>query len=90
MFMGDKKNIVGAIVARMKPEKAAEEKKEFESVKDELIMCAEEILSAIEQKDAKGLAMALAAFDEIHDNMEEEHEETEESEEKSMGEKITG
>ena len=87
MFFGDKNRLAAAIVA--KQESPAEEKKELAPHMEEMKMIAEEILAAIESKDAAGLAEALASFDEVHDSIEE-GEEVEEEEEPSVGEKMMG
>lgn len=94
MFFGDKNKLAQAIISRVKPESAEsmeDEKKELAPVMEDLRACAEEIIDAIHGRDVDALVEAMAAFDEIHDNMEEEHESEEgEYEEKSVGEKIVG
>jgi hypothetical protein len=73
---GDSKKLASIIVARAKPsaEKNAEaynERAKEPYAEDEAhVSCAEEILTAVEAKDAKRLAQAIADFLEIH----EEHE----------------
>lgn len=90
MFFGDKKGLAAAIVERSKPmEEAVEEKSEMSSAKEELTMCAQEIMDAIHSKDVGALAEALSAFDEINDAMEESHE-SESEEEPGLGEKVVG
>lgn len=91
---GDKKKLAAVIVARIKPqggfdevakknaeafeERAKEPENEEEEVSEEMVAIAEEILSAIESKDAKALAKTLSYFDEVNDEMEREHGEEEE------------
>jgi phosphodiesterase/alkaline phosphatase D-like protein len=100
MMGGDKKRLAAIIIGRMAPkapvsgdanakafserakEPEAEEMSDLEAV-------ADDILSAIAAKDAKGLAQSLHAFYQMADDDEEDEEKGEESE-SGLGEKLLG
>ena len=62
----DKNKITQAIIAKVSTP--------VSPIDEDLKVCAEDILKAIETKDVMGLVQALKAFDVIHDRDEEELE----------------
>jgi hypothetical protein len=96
---GDKKKLASIIVARAKPtnyeemkrnnaesfKKSAELPEEEQSgVSEACLSCAEEMIAAFEQKDAKALAEALGSFLEVHEQHEASESEEEEAAEHGM------
>ena len=80
MLMDDKKKAVGVIIAGMK-KPGITEKTDLEGIPEDksiaLESAADEILTAIETKNAKMLASALYSFDEIADSIHGEEEKAE-------------
>lgn len=75
MFLPDKKKIQTVLKSRLSGGSAVETKSEEKlGVKDDAATAiAEEILSAIQEKSALGLAAALKKFDEYCEGSEEEN-----------------
>ena len=70
MIIGEKKKKPGVVVGFMgepSPEVGPEEMGDDEANDTAISACAEDIISAVEAKDAAGLVVALKAFLEEHD-----------------------
>jgi len=69
-----KKDAISIILGKLKPKDSDESSDPKDgNVPDECVSAAEQILQAIEMKDAKLLAQALLDFDEIEDKYSEEY-----------------
>ena len=69
-----KKDAISIMLGKLKPKDSDESSDPKDgNVPDECVSAAEQILQAIEMKDAKLLAQALLDFDEIEDKYSEEY-----------------
>ena len=70
-----KKDAISIILGKLKPKDSDESSDPKDgNVPDECVSAAEQILQAIEMKDAKLLAQALLDFDEIEDKYSDSEE----------------